>query len=43
MIDISMLNDEEKQALVCLFFARLPKQDPRYSKRTEYWNILEKR
>ena len=38
-----MLNDEEKQALVCLFFARLPKQDPRYSKRTEYWNILEKR
>lgn len=43
MIDISILNDEERQALVCLFFARLPKQDPRYSKRTEYWSILEKR
>lgn len=43
MIDISLLSDEEKQALVCLFFARLPKSDPRYSKRTEYWNALGKR
>lgn len=43
MIDIAVLNDEEKQALVCMFFARLPKSDPRYSSRTEYWNILGKR
>ncbi len=43
MIDISTLNDEEKQALVCLYFARLPKSDSRYSQRTEYWNTLEKR
>ena len=43
MIDINLLSDEEKQAVVCLFFARLPKTDPRYSKRTEYWGVLEKR
>ncbi len=43
MIDVSILSDEEKQALVCLFFARLSKHDPRYSKRTEYWRVLEKR
>ena len=43
MIDINELSAEEKQGLVCLFFARMPKQDPRYSLRTEYWTILSNR
>lgn len=42
-IILSSLNDAEKQALVCLFFARLPKEDPRYKLRTDYWNVLSKR
>lgn len=43
MVNIDVLSDEEKQALVCLFFARIPKQDSRYVLRNEYWHILEKR
>lgn len=43
MIDIISMTAEEKQALVCLFYARLPKHDPRYSMRTKDWEVLEKR
>ena len=43
MVSIDVLSDEERQALVCLFFARMPKQDPRYVLRNEYWHVLEKR
>lgn len=41
MIDITKLNDLEKQAVVCLFFAKLPKTDERYKLRNEYWKVLE--
>lgn len=42
-IIVSNLNDNEKQAMVCLFFARLPKEDPRYKLRNDYWDVLSKR
>ena len=42
-IILSSLNDQEKQAMVCLFFARLPKEDPRYKLRNDYWDVLSKR
>lgn len=43
IIDVSQLNEKEKQALVCLFFARLHKSDMRYKQRDEYFNILSVR
>ena len=43
MIDINELNDNEQQALVCLYFARMPSTDPRYEDRKEYWEILSQR
>lgn len=42
-IDIMKLNPEQHQALVCMFFAMLPKTDSRYKKRKEYWKILQAR
>lgn len=42
-IDIAILTDEEKQALVCMFLATLPKSDPRYKQRNAWWSILESR
>lgn len=42
-IVLENLNDQEKQALVVMFFARLPKEDPRYKLRNEYWEVLSKR
>ena len=42
-IDISQLNQEQHQALVCMYFAKLPNDDPRYKKRTEYFNVLAAR
>lgn len=42
-IDIMKLNPEQHQALVCMFFAMLPKTDKRYKKREEYWGILQAR
>jgi hypothetical protein len=42
-INISILSDQEKQALVCMFLASLPSGDERYKLRTEWWNILESR
>lgn len=41
--DISKLDDAEKQAFVCMFLARLPKEDTRYKLRVKWWSILEKR
>ena len=43
MIDVSKLNEEERQALVCLYFARMPGTDPRYEARKEYWEVLSRR
>lgn len=40
MINVSLLYDDEKIALVCLYFARLATQDPRSSKRNEYMQVL---
>lgn len=42
-IDISTLNEEQHQALVCMYFSRLPKTDVRYKKRMEYWEVLSRR
>lgn len=42
-IDISLLNDNEKQGLVCMFYARMPKEDPRYKKRFNDWKVLAKK
>ncbi|MBQ3601159.1 MAG: AAA family ATPase [Lachnospiraceae bacterium] len=42
-IDILKLNPEQQQALVCMFFAMLPKSDARYKKRIPYWEVLQKR
>ncbi|MFR1871989.1 MAG: hypothetical protein ACLSXO_05615, partial [Coprococcus sp.] len=42
-IDIMSLNQDQHQALVCMFFAMLPKTDKRYKKRIEYWEVLQKR
>ena len=42
-IDVTLLTNEERQALVCMFFARLPKSDERYSNRIPYFTILEAR
>ena len=42
-IDILKLAPDQHQALVCMFFAMLPKTDARYKKRNAYWEILQKR
>lgn len=42
-INIMKLNPEQQQALVCMFFAMLPKTDSRYKKRIPYWGVLQKR
>ena len=39
-INIRNLNEKQHQALVCMFFAMLPRSDNRYKKRDEYWKIL---
>ena len=43
MIDITLLSDEQKQALACLYFARLPGRDPRYKGRTACFELFQKR
>ena len=43
IINIMTLNPEQHQALVCMFFAMLPKTDIRYKKRKVYWEILQAR
>ena len=42
-INIDNLNDLQKQALVCMYYAMLPKTDARYKKRMHDWEVLEKR
>jgi len=42
-IDITKLSEEQHQALVCMYFSRLPKTDARYKKRMEYWEVLSRR
>ncbi len=42
-INVNELSDSEKQALVCMYYARLPKTDARYKNRMDDWSVLEKR
>ena len=42
-INIDNLDDLQKQALVCMYYAMLPKTDARYKKRMHDWEVLEKR
>lgn len=42
-ININQLNDEQKQALVCMYYSMLPKTDARYKQRIADWTVLEKR
>jgi len=42
-IDIMKLTPDQHQALVCMFFAMLPKTDSRYKKRNAYWEVLQRR
>jgi hypothetical protein len=42
-IHINDLDDAEKQALVCMYYAMLPKTDIRYKQRMDDWSVLEKR
>lgn len=42
-IDILKLTPDQHQALVCMFFAMLPKTDSRYKKRNSYWEVLQRR
>ncbi len=42
-IDVLKLTPDQHQALVCMFFAMLPKTDERYKMRNEYWKILSNR
>ena len=42
-VNIDILDDSEKQALVCMYYAMLPKTDPRYKQRMHDWEVLEKR
>lgn len=42
-INISELDDSQKQALVCMYYAMLPKTDSRYKQRMDDWSVLEKR
>ena len=43
MIDITALSDEERQALACMFYARLPKTDTRYKGRKACFKLFQKR
>ena len=42
-VNIDILDDSQKQALVCMYYAMLPKTDARYKQRMHDWEVLEKR
>lgn len=42
-VNINDLDDSQKQALVCMYYAMLPKTDARYKQRVQDWSVLEKR
>ena len=42
-INVNKLDDSQKQALVCMYYAMLPKTDIRYRQRMDDWSVLEKR
>lgn len=42
-INVNELNDSQKQALICMYYAMLPKTDIRYKQRIDDWSVLEKR
>ena len=42
-IDITALSPEQRQALACMFFAMLPKADPRYKERKHCFEVFQKR
>lgn len=43
LIDIMKLSPDQHQALICMFFAMIPKSDNRYKKRKQYWEVLQTR
>ena len=43
IINVNELDDSQKQALVCMYYAMLPKTDIRYKQRMNDWSVLEKR
>ena len=42
-VNIDILDDSQKQALVCMYYAMIPKTDARYKQRIHDWSVLEKR
>lgn len=42
-VNVNALDDSQKQALVCMYYAMLPKTDARYKQRVQDWSVLEKR
>lgn len=42
-IRIDLLNDVQKQGLVCMYYSRMHKTDPRYKNRINDFRVLEKR
>lgn len=42
-INVNELDDSQKQALVCMYYAMLHKTDARYKQRIHDWDVLEKR
>ena len=42
-INVSELNDSQKQALICMYYAMLPKSDARYKQRLNDWTVLERK
>ena len=42
-VNVNDLDDSQKQALVCMYYAMLPKTDARYKQRMHDWAVLEKR
>ncbi len=43
VVNVNDLDDSQKQALVCMYYAMLPKTDARYKQRMHDWTVLEKR
>lgn len=42
-VNVNELDDSQKQALICMYYAMLPSKDARYKQRTHDWAVLEKK
>lgn len=42
-VNVNELDDSQKQALICMYYAMLPKTDARYKQRIQDWTVLEKK